>query len=148
MFKQSSTPSPTAPGQQFASDVICHNGQKLFSIQDVHSSCTSAMIIPDESAGSLRSAILLTTSMLHTSSSIVRVANASGFQSLGEDRSLASHDITLDFCRVKNVNKNPVAEKGNQELEIELLRQDPSGAPVPALQLDKAVCSLNSRICN
>ena len=146
MFEQSSTPSSTAPGQQFASDVIRRNGQKLFAIWDVHSSFTSDMIILDEFAGSLRSTILLTTSMLRTPSSIVRVDNASGFQSLREDRSLASHGITLDFGRVKNVNKNPVPEKGNQELEIELLRQDPSGAPVSALQLDKAVCSLNSRI--
>ena len=123
MFEQFLTPSPTAPGQQFASDVIHCDGQRLFAIWDVHSSFTSAMIIPDESAGSLRSAILLTTFMLHTPSSIVRADNASGFQSLRKDRSLASHGIALDFGHVKNVNKNPVAEKGNQELEIELLRQ-------------------------
>ena len=83
--------------------------------------------------------------MLRTPSLIVRVDNASGFQSLREDMSLASHGIILDFCRVKNVNKNPVAEKGNQELEIELLAQDPVSA---FIQLDKAVCFLSSRICN
>ena len=121
MSEQPSTPSPTAPGQLFASDLIRRNGQKLFVIWDLHS-FTLAMIIPDESAGSLRSAILLTTSMLHTPSSIARVDNASGFQSLREDRSLASHGITLDLSHVKNVNKNTVAEKGNQELEIELIK--------------------------
>ena len=46
------------------------------------------------------------------------------FGRLREDRSLASHGVTLDFGRVRNVNKNPVAEKGNQEPETELLRQD------------------------
>ena len=146
MFEQSLTSSPTASGQQFASDVICRNGQKLFAIRDVHSSFTSAMIIPEESAGSLRSAIVLATSMLYTSSSIVRVDNDSGFQSLREDNSLAFNGVTLDFGIVKKVNKNPVAKKDNQELEIELLRQDPSGASVSALLFDKAVCSLNSSI--
>ena len=115
MFEQSLTPSPTAPGQQFASDIIHRSGQKLFAIRDVLSFFTSAMTIPD--AGSLRSAILLTASIFRTPNSIVRADNASGFQSLREDRSFATHGITLDFGHVKNVNKN-VNKKGNQKLEI------------------------------
>ena len=50
------------------------------------------------------------------------------------------------FGRTKNVNKNPVAEKANQELELEILKIDPSGKAISAITLIKAVCVLNTRI--
>ena len=54
------------------------------------------------------------------------------FKPLKSDPLLASHAVALDFGRAKNVNKNPVAEKSNQELELELLRVDPTGYSVSA----------------
>ena len=44
------------------------------------------------------------------------------------------------------MNKNPVAEKANQELEAELLKVDPTGSPVTPLVLNSATDTLNSRI--
>ena len=43
---------------------------------------------------------------------------------------LLSQGIHLDLGRLKNVNKNPVTEKSNQELQLELIRIDPSGAAI------------------
>ena len=63
--------------------------------------------------------------------------NAPGFRALMGDRVLASH-----------INKNPFAEKCNQELELELLKVDPTSSPVAQLTLQKAIGSLNSRIRN
>ena len=54
--------------------------------------------------------------------------------------------VVLDFGKVKNVNKNPVAERCNQELEVELLKMDPSGSIVTPLALSTATDTLNSRI--
>ena len=148
IFQQSSSPTPTGPGQQFACDVICRSLQKICVVRDVHSSFTSATIIPDETAVSLRSALLTNTSLLRTPSSIIRVDNAPGFQNLKSDQILSSNGITLEFGRVKNPNRNPVAEKANQELEDELLRLDPTGAAVTVLTLEKAVIALNTKIRN
>ena len=48
--------------------------------------------------------------------------------------------------RVKNLNKNLVAERAILELEEELLKQEPTGGPVSQLGLAIAVALLNSRI--
>ena len=52
----------------------------------------------------------------------------------------------LDIVRIKNVNKNPVAEKAIAELESEILRQDPTGDTLTAVTLSLAIARLNSRI--
>ena len=105
-------------------------------------------MIPDETATALQSALITTTASLRSPLCPVRVDTAPGFQSLKDDPQLTAHGITLDFGRVKNANKNPVGEKCNQELELELLRIDPTGAPVSAVTLQDAVHMLNSRIHN
>ena len=46
----------------------------------------------------------------------------------------------------KNPNKNPVAERAIQELEFELLRQEPLGGAVSSLTLAIATDALNSHI--
>ena len=148
VFVQAASPSPEAPGKLFASDVIRRNQQKIFCIRDVHSSFTVASVIPDETATALQSALITTTASLRSPLCSVRVDTAPGFQSLKNDPQLTAHGITLDFGRVKNANKNPVGEKCNQELELELLQIDPTGAPVSAVTLQDAVHMLNSRIRN
>ena len=105
------------------------------------------MYIPDESAGSLRSAILLTTSMLHTPSSIVRVVMPQAFshsERLGPLLLMASPLISVvsrmlirTLLQRKIIRNWRLSCSGKTHLE-----------PVSALQLDKAACSLNSRICN
>ncbi len=79
---------------------------------------------------------------------MIRVDTAPGFVSLKNNSELSAHGITLDYGRIKNINKNPVAERCNQELELELLHIDPSGAPVSAVVLQDAVHNLNLRVRN
>ena len=71
---------------------------------------------------------------------------APGFQALKNDPILLKYGITINIGPPKNINKNPVAERAIQELEIELLKQDPSGSPVNTSSLAIATNRLNSRI--
>ena len=148
LFEQSSSSSPSTIGQQFAADVIKRKSQSIFAMRDIHSSFTTASIILDEKALSLRSALLNGSYFIRAPNCTIRVDNAPGFRALKDDRVLASYGIILNFGNVKNINKNPSAEKCNQELELELLKVNPSSSPVAQLTLQKAIDSLNSRIRN
>jgi hypothetical protein len=59
---------------------------------------------------------------------------------------LRRHKITVEIGRVKNVNKNPVAEKCIAELGDELLRVSPEGGAVSPVTLAIAKANLNTRI--
>ena len=76
----------------------------------------------------------------------VCVDPASGFQALKSDEILEKYGIVIDIGSPKNKNKNPVAEKTVQELELELLKQDPSGSPVDQAALAIVTARLNLRI--
>ena len=69
-----------------------------------------------------------------------------GFTALINDKLLHRHRITLEVGRAKNPNKNPVAEKAVQELECELLRQDPLGGAVLPPTLSIATAAVKSRV--
>ena len=71
---------------------------------------------------------------------------APGFIALKHDDTLKQLGITLDIGRVKNINKNPVAEKAIAVIEEELLRQVPNNGPVTNLSLSIAIARLNSRL--
>ena len=145
LHEQSSSSSPSCPGQEFSSDVLRCTKQKIFVTRDMFSSFTTASIIHDETADNLRSALISTTSFLRMPSTTVRVDGATGFNALKEDNILQKNGIHLDFGRLKNKNKNPVIDKGIQELEQELLRSE-SDKPLTQLTLDTALHTLNSRI--
>ena len=148
LFEQSSTASPTTIGQKFACDVIRRKCQAIFALRDIHSAYTTAVIIPDETGPTLRSAILSSSSYLRGPTCNVRVDNAPGLISLKSDKVLQSHGISLEYGDIKNINKNPCAEKCNQELELELLKVDSTGSPVTDSVLQQALYTLNSRIRN
>ena len=148
LFEQGSTVSPTTIGQQFSADVIKRKGQTILSLRDIHSAYTTADIIQDETGSSLRSTLLSCSSYLRGPTCSIRVDNAPGLRTLKDDKILSSNSITLDYGHVKNANKNPCAEKCNQELETELLKTDPSGSSASNAKLQSAVHMLNSRIRN
>ena len=148
IMEQSSGPTPLNPGQQFAADVIRRTRQKILLVRDVFSSFTCASIIPDETGDVLRSNLLTLTAFFRSDSCTIRVDNAPGFQKLRQDDLLTKHGITLDFGLTKNPNKNAVADKAIQEFEDEILRVDPSGAPISETTLTKALQSINLRIRN
>ena len=56
--------------------------------------------------------------------------------------------LTIELGRLKNVNKNPVAEIAVRELECELVHQQPTGGTVTQLVLSVATANLNTRVRN
>ena len=61
--------------------------------------------------------------------------------------SARAYGLSLEIGRVKNCNKNPVAERAIQELEHELLSQDPVGGSVTSLTLSVAIANQKLRTC-
>jgi len=61
---------------------------------------------------------------------VVRTDAAPGFVALVDDSLLKQHHICIEIWRVKNINKNPVAEKPIQGLEAEILPRDPTGGSI------------------
>lgn len=77
---------------------------------------------------------------------VIRTDPAPCFMALDNYPVLHGHRIVLEIGRVKNRSNNPVAERAVQELELELLRQDPQGGPVSPVLLSVATTALKSRI--
>ena len=88
VFDQSSSMSASSPGQVFYADVLRRNRQKICVVCDVHSSFTTAAIITDESAASLKPALLLNSSFFRAPQCTIRVDSAPGFQALRSDKFL------------------------------------------------------------
>ena len=113
------------------------------------SSYTSTCIVESERHDALRDCIVrlcVEFRPLDGPPAVIRVDPAPGFIALVEDPTLQRLGIRLEVGRVKNPNKNPVAEKAVLEVEDELLRQEPCGGPVSPLILAIATAQLNSRI--
>ena len=145
-----STSQPTSkPGSAFACDVLVRARQKILVIRDTFTSFTVVKIIQNEQKESLRSAIIETTAELKAvAGATIRVDGSTALQSLVGDPILARHGLSLEVGRLKNRNKNPVAEKAIQEIEVELKKQHPDGGPLSASHLSIAIATLNSRIRN
>jgi len=147
--KFSTSDAPTSLGTTFACDIMRRNRQHILLVRDAFSSYTTTRLIADETRNTIRSALLETTVELASPSGCtIRVDCAPAFQGLTHDASLMQHGIKLDVGRTKNKNKNPVAEKGIQELERELKRAYPDGSSVTSAQLALVTATLNSRIRN
>ncbi len=109
------------------------NRQCILVLSETSTSFTTTCIIDHERHDTLRDAV-------------IRTDPAPGFVCLAQDKLLQQHRITVEIGHIKNVNKNPVAKKGVQEVEDELIRLDPLGGPVTALNLSIATANLNARI--
>ena len=68
---------------------------------------------------------------------------APGLKALVDDPLLKKHRITIELGQAKNPNKNPVAERAVQELELELLCPEPLGGAISPLTLPVATSALN-----
>ena len=147
--KQSTSDPPGGVCIQFAADVIRREKQFIFMLRDVVTSYTWSLLIEGETAETLRDSLIrlcVANRPIDGPKAVVRVDPAPGFIALKEDKFLSEHNIILDIGRVKNSNKNPVAERGVEELETELLKQAPAGGPVSHLTLATATARLNARI--
>ena len=151
LHHQSSSVPAISPLYSYAADIVRRAKQYIYVIRDTFSSFTVASIITDEKHDTLRNALIVSISSLRPnpqSSVTVRIDNARGFIALLNDIYLSRLNIFLEDGRIHNKNKNPVVDKGIQELGSELLRMYPEGGPVSASQLAVVVNQLNSRIRN
>ena len=149
IIQQSTSEPPAAMGVSFAADVIKRNRQLILVVRETSSSFTTSCLIDDERRDSLRAGLLrlcLELRPLSGPHAVVRVDPAPGFASLVHDDELRRHHILVETGRIKNVNKNPVAEKCIAELSDELLRICPEGGAITPLTLAIATANLNARI--
>lgn len=148
-IEQSTSAPPDAVGVSFAADIVKRARQFILVLRECVTSYTSTLLVDNERHTTLRDALIrlcIELRPLDGPHAIIRTDPGPGFKALVNDELLHHHRITLEVGRVKNPNKNPVAEKAIQELEIELLRQDPLGGPVSPVTLSIATACLNSRI--
>lgn len=104
-------------------------------------------LVPDEKSDTLRDALAQLVVGLHPLDGPpagIRVDPAPGFVSLKNINAVQHLGISVEVGRIKNTNKNPVAERAVLELEEELLRQESGGGPVTELSLAIATTRLNS----
>ena len=149
LIDQTSEEPPESVGFSFAADVLRRNRQLIFVLRETVTSYTVASLIDNERHETLREALARLVMELHPLDgpiALVRVDPAPGFIALKDDSLLQQLRINIEVGRVKNVNKNPVAERAVQELEEELLRQEPGGGAVNQLDLSIAIARLNARI--
>ena len=149
LVKQSSDDPPEVVGVSFAADMIKRYRQLILVVRECTTSFTTSCLVHDEKHDTLRDALTQLIVGLHPLDgprAIIRVDPSPGFQSMANNDSLNHLNVTIDVGRVKNKNKNPVAEKAVRELEEELIRQEPGGRPVSAVGLALATARLNSRL--
>ena len=147
--EQSTSSPPAGIGRALAADVMRRAQQKILVVREAVTSFTSSMLIESETANCVRQALLqllLPLVPLQGPPSVLRTDPAPCFQALEDDEVLASHNMTIEIGDHKNENKNPIAERAIQELEAEIKRVAPGGAPVTPTQLVIATATLNSRI--
>ncbi|XP_071089210.1 uncharacterized protein [Haliotis cracherodii] len=146
---QSSTDPPEIIGAAFAADVIKRERQLILVLRECITSFTCTCAIENEQKGTLREALIrLSVEMrpLDGPPAVIRTDPAPGFKALVQDDLLRSQRLCIEIGRIKNKNKNPVAERAIQELELELLKIDPLGGSVTPITLAIATAQLNSRI--
>ena len=146
---QSSIDLPTSPSRSFAADIVNRFRQKLYVLVDTFSALTYAELISSVDAETLRESLCKSVSIFRPSpqtSVLVRADNASGFKALVNDLVLSKLNITIDYGRRHNKNKNPVVDKVIRELISELLRLNPTGGQTNTIELSHAVNQLNARI--
>ena len=145
---QSTEDPPESVGIRFAADVMRRERQFILVLRETVTSFTMTSIIGDERHDTLRTALvqlLCTLTPLDGPRCTVRCDSAPGFRALQNDEILHSLGIQIDLGRVKNVNKNPVAEQAIRELELEILKVQPDPGPITPIVLVKATATLNSR---
>ena len=114
---------------------------------EVLSSFTTAAIVKNEKAETLRESLITLTNSLRIPTPVcVRVDEAPAFQSLSKCPILNELGITVETGRTKNPNKNAVVDKAINELEKEIKRLVFKKKLINSSTLSLAVGALNNRI--
>ena len=149
LTSESSEDPPEDVGVSFAANIIRRCRQFTFLLRECTTSYTTSCLVPDEKSDALREALAQLVVGLHPldgPQAVIRVDPERGFVSLKNSNALQHLGISVEVGRVKNTNKNSVAERAALELEEELLRQEPGGGPVTELSLAIVTARLNSRL--
>ena len=147
VVEQTTSDPPDSVG--LAADVIKREKQLILVVRESVTSYTVACLVESEHKDCLLNALVrlcIDLRPLDGPRTVIRTDNAPGFRSLVSNELLDRLRLSIELGRPKNVNKNPVAERAIQELEDELLRQDPSTHAVTPLMISLAFARLNSRI--
>ena len=121
----------------------------ILVVRECVTSHTSSALVENERHETLRDNLIrlcIELIPLDGPNAVIRVDPAPSFQALVDDALLKKYRISIEIGRIKNKNKNPVAEKANRELETELLKMNPMGGHVSSRELAVATACLNSRI--
>ena len=148
-MSQKMTTNPSTVGSNLSADVIKRAGQLILLIREYVSSYTSARLIPNEKASTIRTALLVQCSELTSQSgpiATIKLDPASASRSLVGDAELKNNGIILELGEAKYINKNPVAERAIRELHSELNRVLEGSSVISEQILARAVANLNSRI--
>ena len=149
MKEQTTGPPPEAIGTCFSADVMRRYKQYVLILRETVSSYTVTTIINSEKKEDLREGLLLLCAEVSCSGNkaiTIRVDPAPGLVSLQNDQTLKSHGISLEIGRIKNKNKNPIAERAIEEIGLEILHLSPEGGPISRLVLSQATANMNARI--
>ena len=149
---EDSTSPPQGLATHFAADVIERNTQKILILREKMSQFVKGTIITDQTADSLREAILsMCLDILPDSGTVIRVDGATGFQSLAREAQtngslLNKLKINIEVGRLLNKNKNPVAENTVKEVQKEILRFTQKKGPITKTELHLVLRNINARI--
>ena len=136
-------------GEQYASDVIKRERQKILVLRETATSYTWAKIVKNETAQALESGLRSLFSQVRPPNAArpasCRLDNAPGFKTLALNDCLKDIGVKIDLGNAANINSNPVAEKANRELEQCIITCQPTGGRITSQVLASAVSMLNSR---
>ena len=148
-IEQTTALPPETVGTTFAANIVKRSRQMILVVRECVTSYTTTTLVDNEKHETLRDNLIrlcIDLVPLDGPNAVIRVDPGPGFQALVNDLLLKQNRMTVEVGRIKNKNKNPVAEKANQELEMELLKQNPLGGYVSPRELAIATARLNSRI--
>ena len=137
---------PTSISSHFAADVMVKGG-KFLVLREILTSHTSSIQVLDEKADSLRDGLMSLLAYYKTFQKVkIRTDNQSGLVALVNDKLLKKMNIELIPGDVKNVNKNPVAERAIREIEDEILKIQSPDKQITQSILAQATMAVNNKI--
>ena len=147
-LEQSST-KPESIGSHFNADVVKREKQNILVLRENISAFTTAKIIANEQANTLKDSLLILLSQVCPCAGVsatVRVDPHQSWRSVVMSQVLEKEGIRLELGSEKNPNKNTIVDGGIKEMHAEINRIDPSGNAISEVTLAKVVATMNDRI--
>ena len=147
--QQTTSPAPDHIGARFSSDIIKREKQLILLVRETITSYSDLVFIKSEKSEDVAEGIVKIITKLRSNSSPninIRVDPGTAFQSLQNNKLLASLNIVLEIGDAKNINKNPIGERGISEVLEEIAKLQPNGGPISEIILAVATSNLNSKI--